>query len=73
AHLLPAMGLVVNALNDHRSCLGAFISGAGPAVAAFTAGDAHKLGELGIEAFSREGIEAEARTLAPDYLGLTYG
>ena len=66
------MGLVVKALNDHRSCLGAFISGAGPAVAAFTSGDGQKLGELGVEEFSREGIEAEARILAPDYLGLTY-
>lgn len=72
AHLLPAMGLVVNALNDHRSCLGAFISGAGPAVAAFTSGDGQKLGELGIAEFSREDISAEARILAPDYLGLTY-
>jgi len=71
-HLLPAMGSVVKALNDHRGCLGAFISGAGPAVAAFTSGDGQKLGELGVEEFSREGISAEARVLAPDYLGLNY-
>ena len=30
------------------------------------------LGELGIEEFSKEGIAAEAKILAPDYLGLTY-
>ena len=71
-HLLPAMGSVVKALNDHRGCFGAFISGAGPAVAAFTSGDGQKLGELGVEEFSREGIPAEARVLAPDYLGLNY-
>ena len=71
-HLLPAMGSVVMALNDHRGCLGAFISGAGPAVAAFTSGDGQKLGELGVEEFSREGIPAEAQVLAPDYLGLNY-
>lgn len=71
-HLLPAMGSVVKALNDHRGCLGAFISGAGPAVAAFTSGDGQKLGELGVEEFSREGIPAEAQVLAPDYLGLNY-
>ena len=71
-HLLPAMGSVVKALNDHRGCLGAFISGAGPAVAAFTSGDGQKLGELGVEEFSREGISAEARVLAPDYLGLNF-
>ncbi len=71
-HLLPPMGAVVKALNDHRGCRGAFISGAGPAVAAFTSGDGQKLGELGIAEFSKEGIPAEARILAPDYLGLTY-
>ena len=71
-HLLPAMGSVLKALNDHRGCLGAFISGAGPAVAAFTSGDGQKLGELGVEEFSREGIPAEAQVLAPDYLGLNY-
>ena len=71
-HLLPSMGSVVKALNDHRGCLGAFISGAGPAVAAFTSGDGQKLGELGIEEFSKEDVASEARILAPDYLGLTY-
>jgi homoserine kinase len=70
--ILPAMGGVMNTLNEHRACRGAFISGAGPAVAAFTAGEGRKLGEIGVEEFVRWGIDAEYRVLAPDYLGLTF-
>ena len=36
--ILPSMGAAVSALNDRRACLGAFVSGAGPAIAAFTRG-----------------------------------
>ncbi|MEM7264110.1 MAG: homoserine kinase [Planctomycetota bacterium] len=70
--ILPSMGTAVNALNEQRSCLGAFISGAGPAIAAFTKGDGRKLGEIGVAAFAERDIEAEYRVLPPDYLGLTY-
>ncbi len=70
--LLPAMGSVLQALNDHRSCLGAFVSGAGPAIAAFTSDDGNRIGELGVAEFKRAGIESEYKVLAPDYLGITF-
>jgi homoserine kinase len=70
--LLPAMGAVLQDLNDKRSCLGAFISGAGPAVAAFTADDGIRLGEVGVEAFRKSDIPAVYRVVAPDYLGMTF-
>jgi homoserine kinase len=66
------MGSVLQELNERRSCLGAFISGAGPAVAAFTRGDGIVIGEAGVAAFKKHGIPAEYRVLAPDYLGLTF-
>ena len=71
-HLLPAMGDAVSALNRDRDCLGAFISGAGPGVAAFTSGAGLRLGDLGAAAFRSQGIAAEVRVVAPDYLGLTF-
>jgi len=70
--ILPAMGAAMNVLNERRACLGAFISGAGPAIAAFTSGDGESLGQLGVEEFGRWNIPATYRVLAPDYLGLTY-
>ncbi|MGH9362927.1 MAG: homoserine kinase [Thermoanaerobaculia bacterium] len=71
-HLLPAMGEALGAMNRDRECLGAFISGAGPAIAAFCAGGGLRLGEIGAEAFRARGIPAEHRVMAPDYLGLTF-
>lgn len=71
-HLLPAMGDALSALNRDRDCLGAFISGAGPGVAAFTSSGGLRLGQLGAEAFRAHGIPAEYRVLAPDYLGMTF-
>ena len=70
--LLPAMGATVKALNDQRSCLGAWVSGAGPAIAAFTRDDGLRLGEIGVHAFREQKIDAEYRVVAPDYLGLTF-
>jgi homoserine kinase len=72
APLFPPMGEVLKALNDHRECLGAFISGAGPAVAAFTLNAGPHLGELGVNTFRKLGVNADYRVLAPDYLGLTF-
>jgi homoserine kinase len=71
-HLLPAMGDALAALNRDRDCLGAFISGAGPAVAAFTSTAGLRLGEIGATAFRAAGIPAEYRVVAPDYLGVTF-
>jgi homoserine kinase len=71
-HLLPAMGDAVQALNRDRECLGAFISGAGPGVACFTNTGGLRLGEIGAAAFRADGIPAEYRVIAPDYLGLTF-
>jgi homoserine kinase len=71
-HLLPAMGDALGALNRERDCLGAFISGAGPAIAAFSTNGGLRLGELGAQAFRDQGIGAEYRVLAPDYLGVTF-
>ena len=70
--ILPAMGAAVKLLNEHRACNGAFISGAGPAVAALTRGEGRKIGELGVAEFARWKIDAEYRVLSPDYLGLTF-
>ena len=70
--LLPAMGSVLQTLNDHRSCLGAFISGAGPAIAAFTTEDGNRVGEMAVAEFTKANIKAEYKVVAPDYLGITY-
>lgn len=70
--LFPPMGAAVQALNEHRACLGAFVSGAGPAVAAFTTGEGIRLGEIGVGEFKKAGVPAEYRILAPDYLGVTF-
>lgn len=70
--LLPAMGATVNVLNEERACLGAFVSGAGPAVAAFTSGNGAKLGTLAVEELRRWNIDSEYRVVAPDYLGMTF-
>ncbi len=70
--LLPAMGSVLQTLNEHRACLGAFVSGAGPAVAAFTAEDGNRLGEIAVAEFRKASIDAEYRILAPDYIGMTF-
>jgi homoserine kinase len=70
--LLPAMGTVLQTLNDRRSCLGAFVSGAGPAIAAFTSEDGVRLGELGVAEFKKWDIPAEYRVVTPDYLGMTF-
>lgn len=72
-HLFPPMGTTVQALNEHRSCLGAFVSGAGPAVAAFASGEGIRLGDMGVAEFKRSGVNAEYRILAPDYIGMTFG
>jgi len=71
-HLLPAMGDALGELNRDRDCLGAFISGAGPGIAAFSNGAGLRLGQIGAEAFRAHGIPAEYRVLAPDYLGMTF-
>jgi homoserine kinase len=71
-HLLPAMGDALSALNRDRDCLGAFISGAGPGIAAFTNTAGLRLGEIGAAAFRAAGIPAEYRVVAPDYLGMTF-
>lgn len=70
--LLPAMGGTVQVLNENRACLGAFISGAGPAIAAFTSGEGIRLGETGVAEFKKWNVPAEYRVLAPDYLGMTF-
>ena len=66
------MGETVTRLNRERACLGAFISGAGPSVAAFTVGHGPYLGEIGVETITSQGDHAEYRVLAPDYIGLKY-
>jgi len=70
--LFPPMGACVQALNEHRACLGAFVSGAGPAVAAFTAGEGVRLGEIGVAELKKHNISGEYKVLAPDYLGMTF-
>ena len=70
--LLPAMGSVLQTLNEHRACLGAFVSGAGPAIAAFTTEDGNRLGEIAVAEFRNASIDAEYRILVPDYIGMTY-
>ena len=72
AKLFPPMGDVVNELNRNRDCLGAFVSGAGPSIAAFTDGHGPVIGERGVAVLEKQGISAEYRILAPEYLGLTF-
>lgn len=72
ATLFPPMGETVTRLNRERACLGAFISGAGPSIAAFCKDNGPYLGELGVETVTRHGDRAEYKVLAPDYIGLKF-
>ncbi len=72
ATLFPPMGETITRLNRERACLGAFISGAGPSVAAFTKGQGPYLGQIGVETITSMGDQAEYKVLAPDYIGLKY-
>ncbi len=68
--LLPSMRDVADAMSSTEGCRGAFISGAGPTIAAFATGNGDAIGGAGVRAFADAGIGAEYRLLEPDYAGL---
>lgn len=68
--LLPPMREAIDAMKAHPECIGAFVSGAGPAIVAFTRGDAKAVGELGAEIFRRDNIETSVRLFSPDHKGI---
>lgn len=68
--LLPAMKTAVTNMKALDGCIGAFVSGAGPAVAAFVSGNAEAIGEAGVAAFQADGIDAIYRIVDVDYQGI---
>lgn len=69
--LLPPMREAIDAMKAHPQCIGAFVSGAGPALVAFTRGDAEAVGEVGAAIFRRDNIETSVRLFNPDNKGIT--
>lgn len=68
--LLPPMRQAIDAMKAHDQCIGAFVSGAGPAMVAFTSGNAQEVGQVGAALFRERGIEAAVRVLKPDNDGI---
>lgn len=69
--LMPAMGVAIDRMKAIDGCIGAFVSGAGPAVAAFVSSNAEAIGEAGVSAFVDDGITARYRVIEVDYQGVT--
>lgn len=68
--LLPPMREAIDVMQAHDQCIGAFVSGAGPAIVAFARGDAAAVGEVGAEIFRRDNIETSVRVFNPDNQGI---
>lgn len=68
--ILPEMAAVIERMQSLDRTLGAFVSGAGPAVAALVDGDPEAAAERGVAAFEEAGIAARACLLAIDYEGI---
>lgn len=69
--LMPAMGEAIDRMKATPGCVGAFVSGAGPAVAAFASDNADAIGEAGVSSFIDAGIDARYRVVEIDYAGVT--
>lgn len=68
--ILPEMAAVIDRIDLLEESLGAFVSGAGPAVAALINGDPTRAGEVGVAAFEERDIAASCCTLDVDYGGI---
>lgn len=68
--LLPPMREAIDAMQAHADCIGAFVSGAGPAMVAFTHNDPQGVGEVGAALFRAHGIEVTVRLMKPDNQGI---
>lgn len=68
--LLPPMREAIDAMRAHPNCIGAFVSGAGPSIVAFTRDTPEAVGTVGAEIFRRDNIEATVKTLTPDTQGV---
>lgn len=69
--LLPPMAEAIDAMKKVDGCVGAFVSGAGPAIVAFASHNAEQIGDAGKSLFQAAGIDAFTRIVAPDYQGVT--
>ncbi len=67
ASLMPGLSEVLKF--SHPDLLGLCLSGAGPAILAFTQGDARALGEAIRDLLAQQGVQAEPHVLAADNLG----
>jgi len=68
--LLPPMAEAIDTMRATEGCIGAFVSGAGPAIVAFASHNAEEIGARGVALFEAAGIEAFAKTIQPDYDGV---
>ena len=68
--LLPQMQTAIEEMSARAGCLGAFISGAGPAIVAFATDNAEQIGTAGARPFIDAGIAASWRVLDVDYEGV---
>src|SRR5699024_9014574 len=71
--LLPPMRKAIDGMNDEPSCIGAFVSGAGPGIMAFVQDEPQAVGARGAAAFQAAGIDTTVRVLSPDNEGLVVG
>lgn len=67
ASLMPGLSEVLKF--SHPDLLGLCLSGAGPAILAFTQGDARALGEAIRDLLAQQGVQAQPHVLAADNLG----
>ena len=68
--LMPAMAEAITRMKAVDGCVGAFVSGAGPAVAAFVTKNEDAVGAAGVAAFEADGISAKYRVVDVDYEGI---
>lgn len=68
--LLPPMDRALAAMQEMPGSIGAFVSGAGPALVAFVTENAEAIGQAAVAIFEAEGIEASARVIGPDDQGV---
>lgn len=68
--LLPPMDRALAAMQEMPGSIGAFVSGAGPALVAFVTDNAEAIGQAAVDIFEAEGIEATARVIRPDDEGV---
>jgi homoserine kinase len=68
--ILPEMAAVIERVSALDGALGAFVSGAGPAVAVLVQDDGELVGRAGVKAFTERDIDARFKLLDVDYEGI---